>query len=172
VLLALGFKARMVSCLPVDLLPMDNHVVTTVYIPNLTKWIMLDPALCCYITDKDGLILSIPEIRNNLIDETPLEVCIRGRFRNLKAPDSGIASFDKAEYLAYLHKNFFRFMSAERPGPIRDGAVFYLLVPAGFLEPNREQAVTNKDRTQINRITNNDDFFWYAEAKGEVSGDV
>jgi hypothetical protein len=167
VLLALGFKARMVSCLPVDLDPMDNHVVTTVYIPGLNKWVMLDPALCCYITNQDGIILSIPEIRQDFIDDAPLEICVGGRFRNLKAPDSVSSSFDKTEYRAYLHKNFFRFMSAERPGPVRDGAVFYVLVPAGFLEPNTEQTVTNKGGAQIHRITNNADFFWYGEAEEE-----
>jgi hypothetical protein len=55
VLLALGFKARTVSCLPIDLIPLDNHVITTVYIASISKWIMLDPALCCYITDKKGV---------------------------------------------------------------------------------------------------------------------
>jgi hypothetical protein len=163
VLLALGFKARTVSCLPIDLVPFDNHVITTVYIGGLRKWIMLDPALCCYITDANKALLSIPEIRRYLIDDAPLEVCTVSRVRDAKLPDSGFSSFDKTEYLAYLYKNFFRFMSCSVPGPVDNRPVFYLLVPDGFLPPNVEQKITQKDGAVAVRITNSDDFFWYTE---------
>jgi Leucine-rich repeat (LRR) protein len=167
VLLALGFKAKTISCLPIDLIPIDNHVITTVYISSLDRWIMLDPALCCYITDSKKTILSIPEIRRNLISDIPLEVCIHSRFQNAGLPDAGFSTFDKSEYIAYLHKNFFRFMSSRIPGPVHDDPVFYLLVPDGFLPPDTEQKNTQRDGVITVRITNNENFFWYNEAKEE-----
>lgn len=33
ILLALGFNARKISCLPIDVVPFDNHVVTRVFVP-------------------------------------------------------------------------------------------------------------------------------------------
>jgi hypothetical protein len=168
VLLALGFKARNISCLPIDLIPIDNHVITTVYIAGMGKWIMLDPALCCYITDKKGELLSIPEIRRHLINETPLEVCTYSRLQNVQIPGSSFSSFDKTEYLAYLRKNFFRFMSCDIQDPACFSSVFFLLVPDGFLPSNVEQKMTQKDGVVIIRITNNAHFFWHNETKGEV----
>jgi hypothetical protein len=167
-LLAMGFKARSISCLPIDVVPSDNHVVTMVFISSLDKWVMLDAALCCYITDNNETMLSIPEIRQSLIDDTALEVCAYSRFLNTKSPNSGYAAFDKTEYLAYLYKNFFRFMSCAVQGadPTPGDNIFYMLVPDGYLAYNTEQKnISGKD--SIIRFTNNVGFFWYDEAKEE-----
>jgi hypothetical protein len=163
VLLAMGFKARSISCLPIDVVPSDNHVVTMVFIPSLDKWVMLDSALCCYITDSNGTMLSIPEIRQCLVDDSPLEVCVYNRFLNTKSPASSYAAFDKSEYLTYLYKNFFRFMSCavQCASPIPGDHIFYMLTPDGYLAHNTEQ----KTETMTTRLTNNAGFFWYGKAK-------
>ena len=80
VLLALGYATRKISCMPIDVVPFDNHVVTTVYVPSLKKWIMLDPSMCCYVVDQDGIILSIPEIRNQLVSEKKIYIHTYSRF--------------------------------------------------------------------------------------------
>jgi hypothetical protein len=169
VLLALGYKARTISCLPIDVVPKDNHVITTVYITGLGRWVMLDPALCCYVTDKKGTMLSIPEIRQDLIDDTPLEVCVYSRFANTGSPESGYSAFDKTEYLAYLYKNLFRFMSCAVQGadPAPGDDIFYHLIPDGYLAHNTEQKSGTGEESTTIRLTNNDNFFWYSEAKEE-----
>jgi hypothetical protein len=174
VLLALGFKARTISCLPIDVAPNDNHVITTVFITGLGKWVMLDPSLCCYITDKNKTMLSIPEIRRSLIDDSPLEVCLYSRFLNTKSPVSGYSSFDKTEYLTYLYKNFFRFMACAVQGadPAPGDDIFYQLVPDGYLAHNTEQKNGLWEKSITIRITNNAGFFWYDEAHEEERSDV
>jgi hypothetical protein len=167
VLLAMGFRARSISCLPIDVVPSDNHVVTMVFIPGLDKWVMLDSALCCYIIDRNGTMLSIPEIRQCLIDDISLEICVYSRFLNTKSPVSSYAAFDKSEYLAYLYKNFFRFMSCavQSAGPVPGDNIFYMLVPDGYLAHNTEQKNGFEAESMTTRLTNNAGFFWYGEAK-------
>jgi hypothetical protein len=111
--------------------------------------------------------LSIPEIRKSLIDDGPLEVCVYSRFLNAGAPDSRYSGFDNSEYLAYLYKNFFRFMSCSKQGPVQGAHIYYGLVPYGFLQQNTEQTKTEKDTALRVRITDNEHFFWYNEAEGE-----
>jgi hypothetical protein len=173
VLLALGFKARAISCLPIDLVPIDNHVVIVVFIASLNKWVMLDPSLCCYIKDEEGTMLSLREIRECLIGDKPLEICRHSRFQRSGAPNSSFTSFDSHEYRVYLMKNLFRFMSrcvqsASLPAP---GDIYYSLVPKGFLVPNTEQAHTERG-TRIIRFTDNADFFWQHEEPLEENNDL
>lgn len=101
VLLALGYAARKISCLPIDVVPFDNHVVTTVYIPSLKKWIMLDPSMCCYIIDKDQNILSIPEIRDHLVNNKKVDICTYSRFSNLSISSEPL-SLNQSDYQTYV----------------------------------------------------------------------
>ncbi|MDR2177564.1 MAG: transglutaminase-like domain-containing protein [Treponema sp.] len=171
VLLALGFRARALMCLPIDLVPLDNHVVTEVYVSSLDRWIMLDPALCCYAQDEKGITLSLQEIRERLIDDRPFNVCPYGRFQHSAAPNS-FAPFDPQEYRGYLMKNLFRFMSRNVQGaaPAAPGDIYYSLVPAGYLAAPVEQTHTHGG-TKIVRVTDNADFFWRSEGfLGESNG--
>jgi hypothetical protein len=171
VLLALGFKARAVLGLPIDIVPSDNHVVTEVYVTPPGRWIMLDAALCCYVRDEDGTILSLKEIRERLATDRLLDVQSYGRFQKSGAPNS-FASFDTQEYRGYLTKNLFRFMSRYVQGavPPAPGDLYYSLVPQGYLAPNTEQVHT-EGGTKIIRFTDNADFFWRAEGSvGEDHG--
>jgi hypothetical protein len=163
VLLALGFKARTVLGLPADLVPTDNHVVTEVYVEPLSRWIMLDAALCCYVQDENGVILSLQEIRERLTADRPLDIRPYGRFQKIGAPNSS-ALFDPQEYRLYLTKNLFRFMSRYVQGtvPPAAGDIYYSLVPRGYLVPNTEQVHT-EGGTKIIRFTDNADFFWRSE---------
>lgn len=83
VLLSLGFATRKISCLPIDIVPFDNHVVTVVFIKSLSKWIMLDPSMSCYVTDDEGNILSLSEIRCNLINDKRIYIKTFSRFPTL-----------------------------------------------------------------------------------------
>jgi hypothetical protein len=172
VLLALGFRARAIMCLPVDLVPLDNHVVTEVYAAPPGRWIMLDPALCCYVQDEAGTILSLREIRERLTADKPLDVRLYGRFQHSGAPNL-FAPFDPLEYRGYLIKNLFRFMSRHVQGavPAAPGDLYYSLVPSGYLVPNTEQTHT-EGGTKIIRFTDNADFFWRDGALGKALDEV
>lgn len=162
VLLALGYIARKISCMPIDVVPYDNHVVTTVYVPSLQKWIMLDPSMCCYITDKENRILSIPEIRKKLISDMEIHIHTYSRFSNLRISSDRPMSFNQRDYQTYLYKNFFRFLSRDIQSSVatKRNDVFYMLVPKGYLPANKVQHTYIEDADTELRITDNENFFW------------
>ena len=161
VLLALGYVARKISCLPIDVVPFDNHVVTTVYIPSLKKWIMLDPSMCCYITDKNHNILSVPEIRTHLVNDKEIDICTYSRFSNISIPGEG-RSLNQSDYQTYLFKNFFRFMSRYKQSSeeTKNNDVFYMLIPKGYLPTNKVHQDYVEEANVELRITDDETFFW------------
>ncbi|MDN5552828.1 transglutaminase-like domain-containing protein [Prevotella sp.] len=69
--LAMGFKARYVTCLPKVMIN-DCHVINVVYSCTLNKWIWMDPTFAAYVTDDKGMLLSIQEVRERLRMNLPL----------------------------------------------------------------------------------------------------
>lgn len=69
--LAMGFKARYVTCLPKVMIN-DCHVINVVYSCTLNKWVWMDPTFAAYITDDKGILLSIQEVRERLRMSLPL----------------------------------------------------------------------------------------------------
>ena len=69
--LAMGFKARYVTCLPKVMID-DCHVINVVYSCTLNKWIWMDPTFAAYVTDDKGMLLSIQEVRERLRKNLPL----------------------------------------------------------------------------------------------------
>lgn len=63
--LALGIYARRVYIMPYSPYDGDNHVVMEIYDPEPGKWVMLDPSADTYFIDKNGVPLSLLEIRDN-----------------------------------------------------------------------------------------------------------
>lgn len=62
-LLALGFRARTITCLQSDGFPFDNHVVTEVYSSIYNKWYLLDATICSYFKCKGEPPLSLIDLR-------------------------------------------------------------------------------------------------------------
>ena len=73
VYLAMGFKARFVTCMPKDFVS-DCHVITTVYSNTLNKWLWVDPTFDAYVMDENGTMLSIAEVRERLRTDKPLHL--------------------------------------------------------------------------------------------------
>lgn len=73
VYLSMGFKARFVTCLPRDFIN-DCHVITTVYSCTLNKWVWVDPTFDAYVTDENGTMLSISEVRSRLRKDLELRL--------------------------------------------------------------------------------------------------
>lgn len=101
--LAMGFKARFVTCLPKDSLDIDPdcHVINTVFIPSLKKWIWLDPTNDAYVMNEKGELLSIAEVRQRIIDG-------RTFILNPDANWNRRSSVTKEQYLySYMAKNLY-----------------------------------------------------------------
>lgn len=73
VYLAMGFKARFVTCMPQDMVS-DCHVITTVYSNTLDKWLWVDPTFEVYVMDENGDMLSIAEVREFIRNDKPLQI--------------------------------------------------------------------------------------------------
>lgn len=83
-LLCMGYKSRYVTCLPKDSLKIDQdcHVINSVYIPSLKKWIWLDPTFDTYVKDENGQYLSILEVREKIINNKPLFISENANWNN------------------------------------------------------------------------------------------
>ena len=70
--LSMGIPARYVTCMPADSLDYECHVINTVWSEQLQKWLYIDPTMDAWVTDENGTMLSIAEVRQRLINDQPL----------------------------------------------------------------------------------------------------
>lgn len=63
--LAMGFKSRYITCMPKNMVS-DCHVINAVYSVTLDKWVWMDPSFNAYVTDENGIPLSIAEVRKRI----------------------------------------------------------------------------------------------------------
>ncbi len=95
-----GIKARHITCMPYENPFSDCHVVTDCLMPS-GKRIMLDPSFRLWFTDENGEYVSLPELRERLINGEELAV-------NKDASYNG-GEVDLTYYRNYMTKNTFRF---------------------------------------------------------------
>lgn len=101
--LAMGFKARYMTCMPKDSVFSDCHVINMVYSKDLEQWIWVDPTHDAYIMDETGTLLGFAEVRERLINDQTLIL-------NPTANWNHKASTVKSHYLLeYMAKNLYRF---------------------------------------------------------------
>lgn len=70
--LSMGIPSRYVTCMPYDEKDQDCHVINSVWSSQYQKWIWIDPTFEAYVKDENGNFLSIPEVRERLIEGQPL----------------------------------------------------------------------------------------------------
>ena len=100
--LSMGYKSRMVTCMPKPLEFDDWHVINTVYLEKEKRWIWLDPTFDAYVMDETGQLLGIQEVRERLINNKPLIL-------NPEANWNRKNSQTKDYYLyTYMAKNLYR----------------------------------------------------------------
>lgn len=90
--LALGIKSRFITCCPRDNYNQEAHVINTVFLESLNKWIWVDATFQTVVMDENGVLLSIPEVRNRLMNEEPLFISENANWNNR-------ASYTKKSYL-------------------------------------------------------------------------
>jgi hypothetical protein len=158
VYLAMGFKSRHVTCMPIEKEFDDCHVVNMVFSETLGKWLFMDPTFEGYLMDKDSTLVGIAEARQMLIDGEPLLIS-----DGLNWNDE---PYDKSTYKNYLTKNLFRFLCplGSVPGyESNDGDLAWIyLNPAGYEAEKTGTADTtgSEGSLRVNYYTDNADYFW------------
>lgn len=96
--LSMGYIARVVRCMPIDLRFNECHCMTIAYVQDFNKFVAFDAAMGgCYI-DSKGIPQGIADIRRNIIEGK--EIHIRSIF-----------NMQNKNIIAYLCKNMIRFQS-------------------------------------------------------------
>jgi hypothetical protein len=149
--LSMGWKSRYVTCLPKDESDQDCHVINSVWIDSLQKWIWIDPTFAAYVKDENGTFLSINEVRERLIDGRPLVL-------NEDANWNNQSKQTKEGYLMnYMAKNLYWVQipvnSMFNPeSRYRNNVNTYVsLLPLGYTRSNMEYLGT---------ITYDEEYFW------------
>lgn len=100
ILLALGYKARWIQCLPIDLRHNESHCISHVFVPSLQKWVIVDAAQDLFYFDRRGIPMNLYEMRNAFI---------KGEKIFIFSTDKKKEGRDRL--LQYWVKNIFRFRS-------------------------------------------------------------
>lgn len=100
-LLATGFTARHLTCLPADSTDPDCHVVNMVFLEREQRWVYIDPTHDAWFEDAHGRVLGPLEIRAALAAGDSL--VIGGGL------DWNGEAVSRAHYRNYMTKNFYRF---------------------------------------------------------------
>lgn len=69
-LLAMGFESRFVTCFPRDYFS-DCHVINAVFCRSLGRWIWIDPTHNAWVTDPEGNLLGLGDVRARRINDLP-----------------------------------------------------------------------------------------------------
>lgn len=148
-LLAYGFDAKYVTCMPQDENDNDCHVVNEIWLPELGKWAMLDTDMGGnFVTDDNSTPLSLKEMREHYISGEKMYF----------HPDLCKENEDDDWYYAYMAKNTYWFgcwgelsyylEDWDREDVVRDH--YINLIPSGF-EPFRT-GKGNTNTTDVERF--------------------
>ncbi len=158
----LGIISRMIFCMPIDITPVENHVVVHAYSEKYSKWVMLDPSWNCYYCDQSGKILSLPEIRSAIVADLPFSIQYNHRMTAGVKESSYKQYFAWENLYSYLSKNLFRFFYI---GDFNaEGTVRYELLPSTILEEEFELVEEEGGHMDIHRFVTNDEEFWQVPA--------
>ena len=138
-----GFRARHITCMPYEEPFDDCHVVVDCELKSGRR-IMFDPSWGVYLRDEDGGYVSLPDVRQAIIEDKKLTA-------NPDANYNG-EPFELSEWIDYMTKNCFRFergtLAADGVDGFTENNRLIELIPAGypvdgFTEAQREKIVYN-----------------------------
>ena len=144
-LLSIGIKARLVSCIP-EIFDCDSHTGVLVYLPETSCWFFADPTFNTYF-EENGKPLDIFDIRKLYAEDRP------PKFRHITIDKQwelscgGVSCETYDEwYRLYMAKNSFRFMSPahSRYGCLSEKDAEWVAVnPTGFNLQNEYDQLKN-----------------------------
>lgn len=162
IFLSMGFMSRIVICFPEDFKhPNGGHVINSVYVPSLKKWVWMDPQYNAYLKDEHGNLLGISEVRERLIKQKPL-------FLN-KTADYHHQATNRNYYLeSFMAGHLYRFISpannAFNAETREKGKImtYIELIPSNGKIPASGTFESHKanDIQVITYHTDNPDLFW------------
>jgi hypothetical protein len=164
VYLAMGFESRQTHLWPAENEDEESHYITSVFCRTLGRWIMMDPDFGVHVTNEEGAILGISEIRRRLVAGKPLVVKPVDPPPNFLArARSNVRDFiDGTSYLWYLRKNIFKVecpqnsLFNQRAKPNR---LHFQLIPDGYREELLQgPKITENGYTVI--FMNDEGLFW------------
>lgn len=128
----------------------DCHVINVVYSDSLRKWVWMDPTFEAWVTDENGLLLGIAEVRERLKKDLPLILNKEANW-NYKSPQT------KEKYLdAYMAKNLYYVncylrseYNAETDYPGKEWSPYVTLIPQGY-----------RLKKKTSYVTCDDEWFW------------
>ena len=144
--LAMGFKSRMVTCLPKDQNDPDCHVVTVVWSDSLRQWVLSDPTFYAFLSDKKGRLLGIEQARELLAQGKTVLVNPEANWNGKKKSQD--------DYLRYMSKNFYWFScpvnsTYDAESENKRNNRYYVMLAAGDFTP-----------WQNDYLTRDPNYFW------------
>lgn len=79
----MGIPSRVITCMPKTYIN-DCHVINAVYSSTLGKWLWIDPTNNAWVTDEQGNLLSVEEVRARLRNGQPVQVNEDANWNNEK----------------------------------------------------------------------------------------
>lgn len=119
-----GIRAQHVTCMPYEDPFNDCHVVVDCFLPS-GKRIMLDPTYRLWLYDNSGETVSLPRLRQILIEGGELRPCPIASY-------TGGEGFDIDNYREYMSKNTLRFSKGRINADGNDEYEELLLFPAYY----------------------------------------
>ena len=163
VYLAMGWPSRQTHLLPYSNEEEESHFVTSVYSRTLGKWILMDPDFGAYLTDEEGNILGVSDVRSRLIAGQPLvpkDVNEGGRFST--AWDNARGFIQGADYIWFLTDFVFKIRCPQRSlfnQAAEPNRVYFELIPDGYREEQLQAPrITDTGRKII--CLNDEGLFW------------
>ncbi|MFC1724162.1 transglutaminase-like domain-containing protein [candidate division KSB1 bacterium] len=154
VYLSMGFKSRVIQGNGKEwVFNGEWHAYNIVYSQTLGKWLFVDPTNCAYFTDDNGNLMSLRELRENLIQGNDLHLNSDTKYNGNR-----ISEFN---YLHYLTKNIYRF-SCSVHSAFDNSGFFYISEPYSnsFFHLDPENDRQDGIEIVLNYYTSNPDFFW------------
>ena len=149
--LSMGIPSRVITCMPKTYIN-DCHVINAVYSSTLGKWLWIDPTNNAWVTDEQGNLLSVQEVRARLRSGQPVRVNEEANWNNEKKATT------EAYLYEYMAKNLFYLESWTRYGfnteSDRENPINYI-----FLQPT---GCDSDQRNPRNLSVNDDRYFWQA----------
>ena len=149
--LSMGIPSRVVTCMPKTYIS-DCHVINAVYSETLGKWLWIDPTNNAWVTDGQGNMLSVQEVRERLREGLPVQVNEEANWNNEQQVTTEDYLYDyMAKNLYYLECWTDYGFGTETGG--RKNLNYIFLQPAGC---------DSSQRQARNISVNDDNYFWQA----------
>lgn len=160
---ALGFKSRTVTCMPKDTTDFDCHVITVVWSETKNKWLWMDPTFNAYVSDNQGSLLNVEEVRAKLIAGESLVLNEDANWNNKnKKTKEDYLDYYMSKNLYWINCDVKNEWDIETQGIGKPLLEVIHLYPDGFTKIKGDKVTAKAD---ITYATNNAVDFWAKPGK-------